>query len=172
MQYELSYTLSKDIVDKAIQKLLFYQGFGIKIWIGVTATLLPLISLIITLFPHPGKSMALVVAVVFLALPASGFFGMIYFYATYQHRLYRDYNRMNSKVITYQFTEDAITSRSELGVIETPWRTVDKIRCFPDIWLFILAGGGYIYLSADHISRELQTFILKQAQMYRITLSL
>ncbi len=160
MQYQYEFVVTEELIAKAVRRFwLQYVG-----WVGLLRWFAVAVALILSLlFVHQALFTGFAWAAVIL-VPLIWLAG----YVVFLSRAYSRYKRMDSKLITYRFTEDVIGTRSDLGTAEFPWRMLDKVRRFPDVWLLFVGRRDYVYLPAEHMDKELQMFIIRQAENHNI----
>jgi hypothetical protein len=66
---------------------------------------------------------------------------------------------MSDKTGKFTFTESGFRAESENGATELPWRLVDKVIQYPEVWL-ISVRGNYITLPIATVPDETLAFIL------------
>ncbi|MEP6754153.1 MAG: YcxB family protein [Chthonomonadales bacterium] len=84
-------------------------------------------------------------------------------YSTMLWRSNERYRRMASKEITFRFTGESVTTCSDLGTAEVPWRMMDKIRRYPEMWLLYFGKNAYIYVPTEKMDEGLKELILRKA---------
>ena len=161
MSYSLDVLVTKKLIEQATRRFwisLVGQGGIIKLVIA------SLVMILVILFVEEVWIKALCAFVVLL-VPCVGFMG----YFIFLRRAYSRLERMDSNQITFQFTHQGFSLRSDLGIGEVPWKMVDKIQRYPDVWLIYVSSRDYLYLPAAQMSSEMQTFIMEQAAKHSIT---
>lgn len=91
-------------------------------------------------------------------------------YVVFLRRAFNRFDQMKSKVVAYKFTDDHISTRSDLGFVELPWQTVEKLQRFPDVWLLYFGPTNYTYLPVEQLGEDVQSFIVQQAQKHSVKL--
>jgi len=85
-------------------------------------------------------------------------------YFTFLRRAFYRYGQMQSKSVSYRFTEEGLGARSDMGSGETPWRMLDRVQRYPDVWLLFFRRRGYVYLPVIEMTESVKGYILQQAE--------
>ncbi len=160
MEHQFSFTVTKDLVANATRRfwLQFIGWGGLIRWAVVS-----LVLIILSAASRQAWSYA-AVAIVVVSLPLV--WGMGYF--TFLRRAFNRYDRMQSKLITYRFNEQGVETQSDFGSAQVPWRMLDRVQRYPDIWLLFFGQRDYVYIPADQLAGPLKQYILQQAEEHGI----
>jgi hypothetical protein len=98
---------------------------------------------------------------------AIGFAGFLAFaiavgsgvYFVYRNRALATFRRMRAPDVVIKLSEDAISTRSDLGGGDASWRAITKVWEFPEVWLLFVAKGMYFTIPTDSMTSEQQSFI-------------
>jgi len=77
----------------------------------------------------------------------------------YTNRAVKRFRLMKDPAVVWRFSEEGLSSASELGTIEAKWEAVSGLWRFPDVWLLFFGSTGYSTLPADSLALELRTFL-------------
>lgn len=161
MSYSLDVLVTKKLIEQATRRFwINVVGQG-----GITKLVIACVVLLLGILFIEEVWIKALCALVVLMFPCVGFLG----YFSILRRACSRLERMDSKQITFQFTEQGLSSRSDLGNGEIPWKMVDKIQRYPDVWLIYVGSRDYLYLPAAQMSSEMQTFIMEQAAKHSLT---
>ena len=154
IEYQLSFTVTPDLIKAATRRfwLQFVGWGGLLRWAIVSIALIVLSILGRQTWSY---GMAALVIVLIPSIWVGGYF-------TFLRRALHRYGRMQSKLISYHFTEQGLGTRSDLGSAETPWRMLDKVQRYPDVWLLFFGRRDYAYLPATEMTEQLKGYILQQ----------
>lgn len=72
--------------------------------------------------------------------------------------------KMKTPHVQWVFDDTGISVQSDLSTGSVPWPMLEKLWCFPEVWLFFVTKGVYSMLPVSCLSEELKAFILQQAQ--------
>lgn len=67
--------------------------------------------------------------------------------------------KSSNPTVKFTFSEEGITTQSDIGSSELKWEVFDELLKLDDIWLLIYAGSGYITLPISSLSEECKNFI-------------
>ena len=67
---------------------------------------------------------------------------------------------------SWQFSDDFISTKNELGSSEYRWSLVTEVWRFPEVWLFLYGTAGYSLLPAAGMSEEAQAFVLERVKAH------
>lgn len=155
MEYELDFTVTKDLIRTATRRF-WLQFVG---WSSVIRWLAASVAISVGGIFFRQTWLYGLMAFFIVSLPLIWIMG----YSTFLRRAFRRYDRMQSKQITYRFTEQGIGTKSDLGSAEVPWRMLDKIQRYPDVWLLFFGQRDYVYLPAVEITEPLKSYLELQA---------
>ena len=160
MGHELNYTVTQDVVTAATRRfwLQFIGWAGLARW-GVASAAIVVLSLIFHQVWFYGLA---VFAIVFV--PLIWVFG----YVTFLRRALYRYGKMQSKLISFRFSDEGLGTKSDLGSAEISWRMLDKVQRYPDVWMLFFGKRDYVYFPAAKISEPLEAYILQQAEKHGI----
>lgn len=155
-EHEINFIVTKDLVAAATRRfwLQFVGWGGLLRWMLMSAGLTVLI-----VFSRQTWAYG-VIALLVVLIPMIWVGGYFVFLRRAIHR----YGRMESKLISYRFTEQGLLAKSDMGSAEIPWRMLDKVQCHPDVWLLFFGRRDYAYLPTAEIPEPLKEYILQQAQ--------
>jgi hypothetical protein len=93
-----------------------------------------------------------------------GVFGVNVLLTVLRYHVYRSaaaekLRKMGSPDATIRFTDESIGMQSGMGFAEMPWRTVEQVWTFADVWLVFIGKGGYFTLPTASMDDEAQAFI-------------
>lgn len=89
-------------------------------------------------------------------------FGLAVFtfgYLAIVRRSMDQYHKMRSPQVTFWFSEDVVHTKSDLGVAEVPWVTIDKLWKSSHVWLLMVTKFNYVTLPTDSLDDELKQLI-------------
>jgi len=81
-------------------------------------------------------------------------------YFTIRNRALNLYRRMDAKAATFTFSETGIGIEADSGKSEMPWKTIDGVVQYPDLWLFSIAKSSYFTLPIASVPPETREYIL------------
>jgi len=61
--------------------------------------------------------------------------------------------------VQFVFSDDGVTTSSDIGTSHVKWNVFDEILKFPEVWLLVYAGSGYMTIPVDRLSEEAKIFI-------------
>ena len=164
MEHQLDFTTTRRIAMTASRRFwLQHVGWDMLIWWAAISAGLVVASVLNWPDWFNGLLGGLL-ALVVVCLPWIGPVG----YFTFLRRASQRYNCMQSKLISYRFTEQVIATKSDLGSAEIPWRMLRKVQCYPDVWLLIFGRGSYAYLPVAEMTKPLKDYILQQAGQHGV----
>ena len=85
-------------------------------------------------------------------------FGSLIYFVN-RHRTLATFRRMAEPTATFGFSNDAISTRSDLGSGEVSWRAITQIWTFPEAWLVFVAKGSYFTIPTESLTEEVRQFI-------------
>lgn len=85
-------------------------------------------------------------------------------YFVYRHRALATFRRMGSPRAVFNFNDDGMSSRSDLGGGEIAWRGISKVWVFPEVWLLFMAKGLYVTIPTNALTPEVKAFIRAKVQ--------
>ena len=157
---QVQFSVTGELVTAATRRFwLSYIGRGgILRWLGASC----LIVLLAASMRQPlAYALILVMVLGFPLLWVLGYF-------VFLRRAFHRFDRMESKVVTFRFTEQGLGSQSDLGSADIPWRMLDRIQCYPDVWLLYFGSRDYAYLPAAEITAETRSYIHRLAKEHGI----
>ena len=160
MEHELNFTVTKDLMTTATRRFwLQFVGWGGLIRWAVASVALLAGSV-------AGRQVWLygVVALLIVFIPLIWVFG----YFSFLRRAFYRYGQMQSKLISYRFTEAGLGSKSDLGSADIPWRMLEKVQRYPDVWLLFVGRRDYAYFPVSAMPDGLGAYILQQAEEHGI----
>ena len=160
MEHLINFTVTPSLITAATRRfwLQFVGWGGLLRWVAVSTALLVLSILGRQTWCY---GVAALVIVFIPSIWAGGYFTFL------RRALYR-YGRMQSKAISYRFTEQGLGTKSDLGSAEIPWRMLDKVQCYPDVWLLYFGRRDYAYLPVAEMTEPLKGYILQQAGQHGV----
>lgn len=84
------------------------------------------------------------------------------FYFLYKKRSVDNFKHFSSNEVVFRFRDEEIEIRSSIGQSHIKWQMIQKLWCFPEVWLLFLSKQQYLILPFDALKEELQDFILKK----------
>jgi hypothetical protein len=82
----------------------------------------------------------------------------------YHRRSMTALRKMKTPQAKWRFDEDGIGVETDLSTGSIKWRAIEKLWCFPEVWLLFTGKGVYSTLPASSLSHELKTFIINKVQ--------
>ena len=160
MEYQLDFTVTPDLIRAATRRfwLQFVGWGGLLRWAVISIGLV-----VLNVFERQTWSYG-VTALVVVFIPTIWVVG----YFTFLRRAFHRYGQMQSKLISYRFTEQGLGTKSDLGSTEIPWRMLDKVQRYPDVWLLFVGRRDYAYLPAPEMTETLKDYILQQTSRHSI----
>lgn len=156
MEHQLDFTVTRGLVTTATRRfwLQFIGWGGFLRWAAVSVVLV-----ILSIIGRQAWSYA-AVALVVVFVPLVWVGG----YFTFLRRAFSRYGRMQSKSVSYRFTEASFGAKTDLGSGEVPWRMLDKVQRYPDVWLLFFGRRDYVYLPTAELTEPVKDYILQQAK--------
>jgi len=77
----------------------------------------------------------------------------------YTARVVKRFRTMKKPDVVWTFSEEGLTSESELGRTEGKWQAVSALWRFPEVWLLFFGAPSYSTLPAESLSPELRSFL-------------
>ncbi len=160
MEHQLNFTVTKDLITIATRRfwLQFVGWVGLIRW-AVISTGLFVLSVLDKQAWSYGP-----IAFIIVCIPL--IWGVSYF--TFLRRAFHRYDQMQNKQITYRFTEQGLGTKSDLGSAEIPWRMLEKVLRYHDVWLLFFGRRDYAYLPVAEMSEPLKDFIRQQAEKHGV----
>ena len=158
MSHQVVVTYDQEIVRKAI-KYFWLRSFTIKEFVGDSFILALFIYNVVTGDKSwfLGFAGACVIGILTIRLGS--------YFVPLKQGLSR-LEKMNSKTVTFHFTEGSLSAESDLGRWEVPWKLIEKIWKFPELWLLFPAQAGHFSLPVAELSDEIRLFITGQVQKH------
>ena len=69
------------------------------------------------------------------------------------------FRAMERKTATFTFSDDHIRVEADTGKAEFPWKTIDKIIEYPNVWLFSVVKSSFFTLPLDSVDDDVRAFI-------------
>ena len=69
------------------------------------------------------------------------------------------FSSMTDPQITYTCTESTFGTKSCLGSMEVPWKTITQIWKFDDVWLLFFGSHGYSTLPVTLVNKDFASFV-------------
>lgn len=85
-------------------------------------------------------------------------------YFTFLRRAFYRYGQMQSKLVSYRFTEEGLGAKTDLGSGEISWQMLDRVQRYPDVWLLFFGRRDYVYLPVAEMTEPLKDYLLQQAE--------
>jgi hypothetical protein len=79
--------------------------------------------------------------------------------------------KLGTPRVQWVFDDTGISVQSDLSTGSIKWPMVERLWCFPEVWLLFVAKGVYSMLPVSCLSEDLQSFILQKAQEAGIRIS-
>ena len=159
MEHQLSVIVTKELITIANRRFwIQFVGWGGLIrWVLVSVVVFSLCVL-----ARQAWAYGLIVLAVCIPLIWVGG------YLTFLRRAFYRYDQMQSKLLSYRFTEQGLESASDLGRAEVPWRMMEKVQRYPDVWLLFFGSRAYVYLPVAEMTEPLKEYIRQQAEKHGI----
>ena len=156
----LTLPVTKELVTKATRRFwLQFVGWGGLIrWIVLSATFI-----VWMILGHRAMIYGLM-ALALIFIPILWVVG----YFNFLRRAFSRYDQMQSKRISFRFTEAGLATKSDLGSAEIPWRMLDKVQRYPDVWLLFFGKRDYAYLPTAEMTEPLASYLLQQAEKHGV----
>jgi hypothetical protein len=71
---------------------------------------------------------------------------------------------MSKPTAVFEFTDEEISSETDLGSSRMKWKAIKKIWRFPEAWLLFITEWQYITLPIADLTDEIRQFILVKVQ--------
>lgn len=151
MSREIIFTYTPTLLRRAAWNFsLRYFGWG-----GLIAEAVALILFTYFYSTDSGSSFTVMFGFLFFFGLATFVFG----YLAIVRRSMEQYRKMRSPQVTFRFSDETIYTKSDLGVSEMPWGTIDKLWKSSHVWLLMVTKVNYITLPADALDEELKQLI-------------
>ena len=85
-------------------------------------------------------------------------------YFLYKKRSIDNLRRLSSNEVVFRFRDEEIEIHSSIAQSHIKWQVIQKVLCFPEVWLLFLSKQQYLILPFDALKQELRDFILKKIQ--------
>ena len=92
--------------------------------------------------------------------------GGIYFIT--RHRALMMLRRMESPTATIDFSDEGVSTRSDLGRADLTWRGIVEIWKFPEVWLFFVAKGSYFTIPTESLAGDVREFVSQKSREYGV----
>lgn len=156
MDIEVSVHYTSNIINTALRRF-FVRSIGLRgylafalIWGGVAFLyLFGVRSWYVTSFGT-------------IAVMATVILPLIYF--LYKKRSIDNFRRFSLNEVVFRFHDEEIEIHSSIGESHIKWQMIQKVWCFPEVWLMFLSKQQYLILPFDALKEELRDFILKKIQ--------
>jgi len=77
-----------------------------------------------------------------------------------QRRALGALRRMGGSKVTWGFDDDGITVTSDVSSGSFKWQVIQKLWCFPEVWLLFVGKGAYSTLPTAGLTDEARRFIV------------
>lgn len=76
------------------------------------------------------------------------------------------FRALKDPTVVWRFSDEVISTRSDLGQAEIPWRLVTRVLRFPEVWLLFFGPGGYGYstLPTAGLNAELRDYVVARVR--------
>ena len=151
MDREITFTYTPALLRRAAWSFwLRYVGWG-----GLIAEAIALVLFAYFYSTDRGSWFTVMFGFLFLFGLAAFVFG----YLAIVRRSMDQYRKMRSPRVTFQFSDETIHTKSDLGAAEMPWGTIDKLWKSSHVWLLMVTKVNYVTLPADALDDELKQLI-------------
>jgi YcxB-like protein len=162
MNREISINYTPQMVKTALRRF-WFRTIGWPTFLSVCAVLAAFVYFLIArddswVYGHWGPNWFLVFMIV---LGLVLFLCVVFVTMCLQHlnQALRELAKRNSPIVVWKFTDDHISTTSELVTAEMSWKLVEKIWQFPEVWLLFFSKNNFMTLPLDSIDYELGQFI-------------
>jgi hypothetical protein len=156
MTYEITVTYTESLVRTATRRFLV-KFLG---WDYLAVCLLMLICLgVLVALGQRGWFVGAAGAVLALAILVA-----VSVIIGYHRRATSALRKMRTPQAKWVFDDDGIAVESDVSAGRAKWRAIEKLWCFPEVWLLFVARGVYSTLPVDALSEETKAFILHKLQ--------
>jgi hypothetical protein len=76
--------------------------------------------------------------------------------------------RMSRPQFRFEFSEDGVASKNELGSAQLSWKAFRELYRTPDVWLLFITKTRYAILPVAALSREAQEFIVRKCREHNM----
>jgi YcxB-like protein len=80
-------------------------------------------------------------------------------YYVYRNRALSVFRRMGTPHAVFKFTDEGISTRSDLGGGDMSWRGITKVWVFPEVWLIFMAKGAYVTIPTNAMTPDVRSLI-------------
>jgi YcxB-like protein len=91
------------------------------------------------------------------------------------HRKVRDtlehINRMSRPHFRFEFTDEGVSSKTELSSGQLAWKAFRELYRTPDVWLLFITKTRYVILPTASVAADVRDFILKKCAEHHIVMS-
>ena len=156
MTYEITVTYTESLVRTATRRFLM-KLLG---WDYLAVCLLMLAGLgVLVALGQRGWFVGAVGAVLALAVLVAASTTI-----AYHRRATSALRKMKTPQAKWVFDDEGIAVESDVSAGRVKWRAIEKLWCFPDVWLLFVAKGVYSTLPANDLPDETKAFILNKLQ--------
>ena len=67
--------------------------------------------------------------------------------------------KMDDGTVQYELSDERFKTSSSLGVMEAKWEIFKGLWIFPEVWLLMFDGAGFLTLPADQLNEEVKKFL-------------
>jgi hypothetical protein len=154
MKYEVKAEYTETLVKTATRRFIC-KFLG---WDYVAMCMVMLVASIVLL--ALGRRDWLVGALGMLTVLSTGMAVMLWL--TFHRRALATLRKMTTPAATFTFDDDGIAVFSDLSTGMLKWRAVQKVWCFPEVWLLFVDKGVYSTLPTACLTDAVKTFIIER----------
>ena len=156
MDIEVSVHYTSDIINAASRRF-FVRFIGLRGSVGFAL----LWACVVFLYLFGVRSWY-VTSFGTIAVLATVILPLLYF--LYKKRSIDNFRRLSSNEVVFRFRDEEIEIHSSIGQSHIKWQVIQKVLCYPEVWLLFLSKQQYLILPFDALKQELRDFILKKTQ--------
>src|SRR5512143_29509 len=150
MEITIEYT--DDLIGTITRRFLL-RSFGWKRLVSASVVILGALYLI-SLGSHDWVFGVAITCLVILIVVVPTRYIMAYY------RSMSAFRRLSSRTTTFTFTEEGLSTKTDLGASFLKWRVTQKVCQFPEAWLIFLTSRQYFLLPIQQVDATTRQFIL------------
>jgi hypothetical protein len=100
----------------------------------------------------------------FMAVSGFLFVLSLLVFVTFRTRSLRKLRAMPAPTAAWTFTEESLSTETQLAQSKIAWSLVKKLWRFPDVWVLVYSRSDYSLLPVSDIPSEVQAFIVERVR--------